>query len=375
MRYFEAPCTEVNPVVKKTASGAFQAIFEVSAVWEPGQVGTITVTFGGATCDGCSPDAAWSQVGSKSSSKNPSMNLGFIDPPFDKFTFNEKEYPFEQFSDATRNYCEAGKDTCKPAWVPGATVIHEFCHALGMLHEHQNNLLNSNNIKLNKDAVIRYYENIGMTSDDAVANVLNRYSCESDKCKYVGSVFDPKSIMLYALPDNWVDGPNPTKPNFVLSDLDKQWLGKEYPSEPSRAYPQLTVKFIDPHAPKKFWKQAWVCKTIIEQLLPLVYVGMRFVLSDDTDITYTPPTMYKQPSKSIESIGQMTPTSPPVPAQVPAQGLTPTQPSVPQGQPITNVESVIQNIKEPFKNFERKYTKTYFVVMLIIIFIIYLMTK
>ena len=120
-----------------------------------------------------------------------------------------------------------------------------------MLHEHQNNLFNSNNIKLNRDAVISYYQNIGMTEADATANVLTRYDCSSsNNCDYVGSMFDPKSIMLYALPDDWVDGPNPTKPNFVLSDLDKQWLTKEYPSKPTEAYPQITVQFIDPNRKK-----------------------------------------------------------------------------------------------------------------------------
>lgn len=319
MPYTEYVCTEVNPIIK-SKDGVFKAIFDVHSIWAPSAVGNITLTFGSADCSGCSPTAAWSLVGSKSnngSKDSPSMNLGFIDPPYDTFSFNNKTYDFNDFRDSTRNYCEEGKDSCKPGWVPGATVIHEFCHSLGMLHEHQNNLFKSNSIKLNKEAVIRYYQDIGMTAEDAEANVLTRYDCGSGACDYVGSEFDPKSIMLYALPDDWVEGQNPTKPNFTLSSLDKEWLSKMYPSKPKESYPQITVNFIDPNKRDIQWKQAWVAKCIMEQLLPLVYVGMRFVFADGKSITYTPTTMYVQPSKSIEdrTMGDrpttMTPTSAP----------------------------------------------------------------
>ena len=124
--YVEYVCTELNPVIKHTVTGAVQAIFDVHSIWTPGQTGNITVTFGSNGCAGCSPQASWSLVGSKSDASSPSMNLGFIDPPFDSFTFNNRTFDFNEFKDATRNYCEAGKDTCKPGWVPGATPIHEL---------------------------------------------------------------------------------------------------------------------------------------------------------------------------------------------------------------------------------------------------------
>jgi hypothetical protein len=370
MPYTEYVCTEVNPIIK-SKEGVFKAIFDVHSIWAPSAVGNITLTFGSSDCPGCSPTAAWSLVGSKSdngSRESPSMNLGFIDPPYDTFSFNNNTYDFDNFRDSTRNYCEEGKDTCKPGWVPGATVIHEFCHALGMLHEHQNNLFKSNSIKLNKEAVIRYYQDIGMTAEDAKANVLTRYDCGSGACDYVGSEFDPKSIMLYALPDDWVEGPNPTKPNFTLSALDKEWLGKVYPSKPKESYPQITVQFIDANKTDVKWKQAWVAKCMIEQLLPLVYVGMRFVFADGKSITYTPTTMYVQPSKSIEdgSLGgpTMTPTSAPTNAS-------------PES---TSVDNIIKTLQvETFRSdgiFSKKYFKgfnySHIVVLVMLILVIIL---
>jgi hypothetical protein len=273
---FQIPCTEIisNQQRKNmTQSITLTAITLKDAVWKPGDTGTITVTFGGYGCDGCSPDASWSQIGKHSSDNFPSMNLGFIDPPYTSFTLNGVSYTAPP--SATRNYCgSTGASSCTSGWVPGATVIHEFGHALGMLHEHQNNLENSNPIKLNKDAVIAYYNKIGMGESGAVTNVLDTYSCTPGvDCLYSGTKFDPKSIMLYALPDDWVIGPNPTSPNFVLSSQDISWLQQQYPKTTTDP-PVLTVKFIDQNPEP--WKVAWVQKTITETYGPLLGVKWNF---------------------------------------------------------------------------------------------------
>ncbi len=293
---------------KSQGSRGLRAIFEKKLIWSPGSKGHITLTFGSSKCSGCSPDAAWSMIGSESTDANPSMNLGFIDVGFQDFTFSGKTFSYQNdFKDATRNYCtcDSSISCCQNSstgsqWVPGATVIHEFCHALGMLHEHQNDLAGTNKIKLNKQNVINYYLDMGMTKQDAIVNVLDRYTCDSkdpDSCKYVGSSYDPSSIMLYALPDNWVDGPNPTKPNFSLSKTDKEWLRSRYPIENTNM-PELTIEFIDNSftGNKEQWKKYWVMKTITEGLLPIVGVKMRFVDNNgSTLVDYTPIETIKRP--------------------------------------------------------------------------------
>jgi hypothetical protein len=286
-----------------SAFKSLKAIFQQNAVWKKGSTGTVTVTFAKcATCD----DASWSMIGSESTASNPSMTLNFIDPPFVDFMYNGKTYPYSDFKDATRNWCSDQRTDCDANWLPGATILHEFGHALGMLHEHQNNLFNSNSIKLNKNAVISYYNSIGLGEEGAYTNMLEVYDCSNNKglCDYDGSKFDQDSIMLYHLPDNLVDGPNPTKGNFKYSALDKEWLSKKYPMTVTASeQPLLTIKFLD--KAEKSWKQAWTTKMITDYLAPLVGVRFRFAWTDGTSIDYRPvevptPTITIKPSESAE---------------------------------------------------------------------------
>jgi len=294
-KQFQGLCVEryshqlKKDLTNPTAFKSLKAIFQQDAIWKKGSKGTITVTFGTNSCSGCSSDASWSMIGSECTNSNPSTNLGFIDVPFSSFVYNKKTYPYADFKDATRNWCSDQKTDCDPNYVPGATILHEFGHAMGMLHEHQNNLFNSNTIKLNKTKVIEYYNSIGLGEEGAYTNMLEIYDCSKNKglCNYDGSKFDPDSIMLYHLPDDFVIGPNPTKGNFKYSALDKEWLNKKYPLSVSASeQPFLTVKFIDKN--EKPWKQAWVTKNVTEFLCPLVGVRFRFAWADGTSIDYRP---------------------------------------------------------------------------------------
>jgi hypothetical protein len=297
---FQIPCTVVTP--KQSLNGAtqslvFSAITMTDALFKPGDKGTITITFGDYGCSDCSPDASWSQIGNHSNDSTPSMNLGFIDPPYTSFILDGKTYTAP--STATRNYCgQTGPESCTSGWIPGATVIHEFGHALGMLHEHQNNLQSSNHITLNDSQVIAYYNCIGMGQSGAATNVLDTYSCSPGQtCNYAGTKFDPDSIMLYYLPSSWIEGcspypsltdcsamlgssqscsKNPTKPNFKLSAEDIGWLQQQYPLTTTDP-PVLTVKFVDPNPEP--WKVAWVKKIITETYGPIL--GVKWIFESD----------------------------------------------------------------------------------------------
>jgi len=302
----------INSNSKKDPKKMGEIISKANVWGYKGQmVGNITITFGSASCDGCSPSASWSLIGSDSNDSSPSMNLGFIDPPYEDFTFNGVVYPYKDFQNATRNNCELDTYSvrpncspnsdpnchgCNPAYIAGATVIHEFGHLLSLVHEQSNDLFGKNPIKLNKEKVDAYYRGIGMTDADAYSNSIIKYS---DPNLYEGSVFDPDSIMLYFLPSDWFEDfgqpnfKNPTKANFKLSTIDKQWLVKEYPMS-AATFPNLTVNFIDgPHTPK--WKMAWVQKTILENIAPLVGITWSFINTDGSQITYKPfqnPTLF-----------------------------------------------------------------------------------
>jgi len=388
LRMFQYPCT--SSVDMGSTTGRFnvvRGIFDKKFLWPSDSKGLITISFGTTRCDGCSEDAAWSLVGTDANDQpSPSMNLGFIDPPFETFTFNGLSFNKSLFQDATRNYCETSeKSSCKSKWQEGATVIHEFCHSLGMLHEHQNNLpgpsgkIDSNPIKLNIDNVKAYYQQIGMSEEDAVSNVIKRYN---DTRRYIGSEYDPDSIMLYALPDDWVAGPNPTRPNFELSPMDKTQLTRMYNADSMKGkYPQLTIKFVDEDAPD--WKIAFVQKMISEKLCPLVYISMQFIVDGNSKLTnlYKPDTIYipvtDKPSepdvKYIEDIeGNSSSTSGTSIRKSKETNIrksrgtsTPSDSSV-----ISELAGIskMNSLKETFKNKERPV-----IIVIIIIIIIYLM--
>lgn len=268
----QIPCTEKKHAQSKQKQNKqtnkiYKAIGLTSSIWKK-EGGDLNVTFGSYKYPNepnVSPFGAWSYVGSQTNNAMPGMNLGFIDPPYESFEYNGKTYSPEVY--ATRNYCRVD-GSCSAGWTPGTTVVHEFCHALGMLHEHQNNLNNMNTLKasLDNDSVIKYYCELDSVNDPnclntssaiyknavetANANVLDYYeNKEIQETTYVGTNYDPNSIMHYALPDEWFKkGPgfkNPTTPIFVLSHDDIEWLKQRYPLGDPSVYPTITVKFID----------------------------------------------------------------------------------------------------------------------------------
>jgi len=318
----EFPCTQIlskgdhNNIAQ---SQMYSAITLTSSLWKPGDKGTVTVTFGDYSCDGCSPSASWSQVGKNCNNSIPSTNLGFIDPPYGSFTFQGVTYNVPD--SAIRNYCgTTGPTSCSASWTPGATVLHEFGHILGMLHEHQNDLQDADPIKLNKSQVEAYYSCIGMGSSGAATNVLNTYTCIPGKtCNYAGTRYDPLSIMLYYLPSAWIQGckpytsttdcnsllaynqtctSNPTKPNFVLSPEDIGWLKQQYPLTTTDP-PVITVKFVDSNPPS--WKVAWVQKVITETYGPMLGLKWNF---DTASILQPSPKKEKFGSYSNVSLSQ-----------------------------------------------------------------------
>ena len=131
-----------------------------------------------------------------------------------------------------------GKPTMVFSWLDVSTVIHEFGHVLGMIHEHQNPF--GNPIQWNREAVYCYYGKINKWTNEQVENnVLAPYNTDQVN----GSDFDLASVMIYSFPKTIkCNGQEmyvtldkmQINPNFKLSNNDTHWLKTMYPSSGQR---------------------------------------------------------------------------------------------------------------------------------------------
>ncbi|OUS02242.1 hypothetical protein A9Q86_04250 [Flavobacteriales bacterium 33_180_T64] len=137
----------------------------------------------------------WSYIGSESLNYYPSMSLTGID---------------EENEDYFRG-----------------TVLHEFGHALGLIHEHQSP---NSSIKWNDSAVYDYYWKTHKWSEKKTyENVIQKYRFDQFN-DLEATEFDPESIMIYYIPKEFLANDNPVdfKDNNDISDLDKELIRKKY---------------------------------------------------------------------------------------------------------------------------------------------------
>lgn len=103
-------------------------------------------------------------------------------------------------------------------------VVHEFGHALGCIHEHQQP---NENLDWNVQAVYDYFSGPPnyWSKADIDHNVLQKYSPAGT----VATSFDRESIMLYQFPGELFKSGKGTPNNTDLSKLDKSMIAQMYP--------------------------------------------------------------------------------------------------------------------------------------------------
>ncbi len=129
-----------------------------------------------------------------------------------------------------RNFFPLTDRTMNFGWeLEEGTVLHEFGHAIGLGHEHQNP---DGGIEWNEQVVINALRRPPnrWSPETTRHNVLRKYS----ETQVNGTRFDPDSVMLYFFPASWTQNGIATHANEVLSDTDKNFIGSTmaYPKEP-----------------------------------------------------------------------------------------------------------------------------------------------
>ncbi|MGE8555829.1 MAG: M12 family metallopeptidase [Chryseobacterium jejuense] len=104
------------------------------------------------------------------------------------------------------------------------TVIHEFGHALGMIHEHQHPLAA---IPWDKPKVYAYYAGAPnyWTQAQVDNNLFAKYS--TSQTQY--STYDTQSIMHYSISSTLTTNGFSVGNNTILSPTDKQFIATVYP--------------------------------------------------------------------------------------------------------------------------------------------------
>lgn len=102
-------------------------------------------------------------------------------------------------------------------------VLHEFGHALGLIHEHQNP---EGGIKWNEPAVIADLSGPPNNWDEETIrhNVLNHYG----PGETTGTDVDPDSIMMYPIPAAWTLDGFSADLNADLSEKDVEFIKEAY---------------------------------------------------------------------------------------------------------------------------------------------------
>jgi hypothetical protein len=119
--------------------------------------------------------------------------------------------------------------TMNLGWQDEGVILHEFGHALGMIHEHQSP---AGGIQWNKPVV---YRELGGPPNNWPKSVVDHNMFDTyDRDQTQFTELDPRSIMMYSFPARWTLNDFSAPENTELSEKDKNFIGSAavYPKAP-----------------------------------------------------------------------------------------------------------------------------------------------
>lgn len=206
-------------------------------LWQPGRTLRVTFLDGDPLVQERIPPFAqeWSATAN--------VNFEFTDDPQSEIRISFEQPGSWSYLGTDALVIPSGQATMNFGWLTRATandeyarvVTHEFGHALGFIHEHQNP---DAGIPWNKEAVYEFYQGAPnfWTRQQVDINLFTRYAADLSQF----SDFDRESIMLYPIPNEFTRGDFEVGWNKTLSSTDKNFAGILYPPEP-RAETELEV--------------------------------------------------------------------------------------------------------------------------------------
>lgn len=131
-----------------------------------------------------------------------------------------------------RNQC-----TMNFGFIDEATILHEFGHALGCIHEHQHP---EAGIPWNREKVYQYFGGPpnNWSRQQVDVNLFQRY----DRTITQFSGYDKSSIMHYPVDKQLTNGVFEVGWNGALSQVDKEYIATAYPGRVGPASPDVLIR-------------------------------------------------------------------------------------------------------------------------------------